>query len=136
MNRVRTLKQSMEKEKALKQKVSDRKVDNINLSSIPKGKYIPGQESGRGSQAAPSAREMQLERENSELMNENRKLVKQKSILGQKVFDKNAHDEQQSRFATSEKKIGMFQDVASSPEKSAYKQPFSIQETPQARSPT
>jgi hypothetical protein len=39
----------MEKEKALKQKVNDRKVDNINLSSVPKGKYIPGQESGRGS---------------------------------------------------------------------------------------
>jgi hypothetical protein len=36
MNRVRGLMQDIEKTKNLKQKVSDRKVDAINLSSIPK----------------------------------------------------------------------------------------------------
>jgi len=41
MNRVRGLMQDIEKAKALKDKVSNRKVGDINLSSIPKGQYIP-----------------------------------------------------------------------------------------------
>lgn len=78
MNKVRALKQDIEKASNLKQRVADRGVGKVDLSNIPRAQTA----GSRRSDAQPSAREMQLERDNVDLMEENKKLVKQKSILG------------------------------------------------------